>query len=83
MAGSQRLRPNPLDAGEGVILGGDWINIDWPSTLEASTRSGLTAAATYLELNGVRDFTGWHHDDSWLDWPNSPNRGDKDWRVWK
>ena len=47
--GAQRLRPDPLDAGEGVILGGDWIDIDWPSTMEGASRAGLTAAAALLE----------------------------------
>jgi len=82
ITGAQRLRPNPLEAGEGVILGGDWINIDWPSSLEASTRAGLVAAATYLGRNGVRDFSDWQHDENWPDWPNSPNRENKDWRIW-
>ena len=74
--GSQRLRPNPLDAGEGVILGGDWINIDWPSSLEASTRAGLVAAATYLRESGVRDFAEWNHEEKWPDWPNSAKKED-------
>ena len=81
--GSQRLRPNPLDAGEGVILGGDWINIDWPSSLEASTRAGLVAAATYLRESGVRDFAEWNHEEKWPDWPNSPKKEDLDWRIWE
>jgi len=81
--GSQRDRPNPLDAGEGVILGGDWINIDWPSSLEASTRAGLVAAATYLRENGVRDFSDWKHDEKWPDWPNSAKKEDEDWRIWE
>ena len=81
--GSQRDRPNPLDAGEGVILGGDWINIDWPSSLEASTRAGLVAAATYLRENRVRDFSDWKHDEKWPDWPNSAKKEDEDWRIWE
>jgi len=80
--GSSRLRPNALEAGDGVILGGDWINIDWPSCLEASTRAGLVAASTFLKQNSVKDFTDWQHDDNWPDWPLPPDRGDKNWRTW-
>ena len=83
ITGTQRLRPNPLDAGEGVILGGDWINIDWPSSLEASTRAGLVAAATYLSERGVREFAEWNHEEKWPDWPNSANKEDVDWRIWQ
>ena len=83
ITGTQRLRPNPLDAGEGVILGGDWINIDWPSSLEASTRAGLVAAATYLSERGVREFAEWNPEEKWPDWPNSAEKEDVDWRIWQ
>ena len=83
ITGSQRLRPSPLDVGQGVILGGDWIDINWPSSLEASTRAGLVAAATYLRELGVRDFAEWNHGEKWPDWPNSDNKEDVDWRIWQ
>ncbi len=80
--GAQRLRPNPLDAGEGVILGGDWIDIDWPTNLEGASRAGLTAAATLLEQRGNPDLRGWKHEQAWPDWPEAPRRGDEGWREW-
>jgi uncharacterized protein with NAD-binding domain and iron-sulfur cluster len=80
--GAQRLRPDPLDAGEGVILGGDWIDIDWPSTMEGASRAGLTAAAALLEQRGNAEFRGWKHDSEWPDWPEAPRRGAEGWREW-
>ena len=80
--GAQRLRPNPLDAGEGVILGGDWIDIDWPTNLEGASRAGLTAAAALLEQRGNPDLRGWNQEKSWPDWPEAPRRGAEGWREW-
>ncbi len=80
--GTQRLRPDPLDAGEGVILGGDWIDIDWPSTLEGASRAGLTAASALLEQNANKDLAGWNHEHPWPDWPEAPRRGAEGWREW-
>ncbi len=80
--GSQRLRPDPSDAGEGVILGGDWLDIDWPSTMEGATRAGLSAAATILGHRGDSLMRGWQHDDDWPDWPEPPRRGAEGWREW-
>lgn len=81
--GSQRLRPSPIDAGQGVILGGDWIDIEWPSSLEGETRAGLVAAATLLREIGASEFEDWHHDEKWPDWPNPAFEEDYNWRIWK
>jgi hypothetical protein len=80
--GSQRNRPSPLDVGDGVILGGDWLDIDWPSTMEGATRSGLTAASVVIKQRGDSTITEWHHDKSWPDWPDAPKRGAKNWKEW-
>ncbi len=81
-AGSQRNRPSPLDAEEGVILGGDWLDIDWPSTMEGATRAGLTAASIIIEQRGDLTIKEWHHDKSWPDWPDAPKRGAANWKEW-
>lgn len=80
--GAQRLRPNPLDAGQGVILAGDWLDIDWPSTMEGASRAGLTGAAALLEKRGIKEFRDWNHEQAWPDWPEAPRRGAEGWREW-
>lgn len=80
--GTQRLRPEPNDAGEGLLLGGDWLNIDWPTNLEGASRAGLTAAAALLEQRGNLEFAEWNHEKAWPDWPEAPGRGAEEWREW-
>jgi len=80
--GTQRFRPNADDASSGIILGGDWLDTDWPSTMEGAVRGGLSAAAHLLAVSGDEQMNDWHHDMNWPDWPEPPRRGSKGWTEW-
>lgn len=71
--GSTGYRPEANEIIPGLRLCGDYINTNWPSTMEGSVTSGLMAAADALELNN------WNSDDLWVNWPTPPRRGDKKW----
>jgi len=44
----QRARPSPAAIAPGVYLAGDYVDADYPATLEAAVRSGIAAAAAIL-----------------------------------
>ena len=44
----QRPRPSGTRIAPGVYLAGDYVDADYPATLEAAVRSGITAAAAVL-----------------------------------
>ena len=71
--GSTGYRPEANEIIPGLRLCGDYINTNWPSTMEGSVTSGLMAAANILELNN------WNSKDLWVNWPKPPRRGDKKW----
>ncbi|WP_419850042.1 hydroxysqualene dehydroxylase HpnE [Candidatus Poriferisocius sp.] len=51
--GTQRLRPGPATAVDGLFLAGAWTDTGWPATMEGAIRSGNLAAR--LALNHCRD----------------------------
>ena len=71
--GSTKYRLEPNENVPGLIFCGDYINNNWPSTMEGSVTSGLMAAASALELKD------WMNDDLWVNWPEPPRRGDENW----
>ncbi len=71
--GSTKYRPKSNENIPGLMLCGDYIDNNWPSTMEGSVTSGLMAAANALEIKG------WNNDDLWTNWPNPPRRGDEAW----
>ena len=70
---STKLRPSAEEIIPGLILSGDYINNNWPSTMEGAVTSGLMAAATALNMDS------WKNDELWNDWPKPPKRGDQNW----
>jgi len=73
--GSTKFRPEANEIIPGLILCGDYINNNWPSTMEGAVTSGLMAAASALELDD------WKSEDLWGNWPQPPRRGDEKWGV--
>ena len=71
--GSTKYRLEPNENVPGLIFCGDYINNNWPSTMEGSVTSGLMAAASALELKD------WMNEDLWDNWPEPPRRGDENW----
>jgi hypothetical protein len=50
-----RCRPQPAAlADHGIVLAGDWVQTDWPATMEGALRSGLMAAEIALARHGRR-----------------------------
>lgn len=48
-------RPHPAAlADHGIVLAGDWVQTDWPATMEGALRSGLMAAEIALARHGRR-----------------------------
>jgi uncharacterized protein with NAD-binding domain and iron-sulfur cluster len=48
-------RPHPAAlANHGIVLAGDWVQTDWPATMEGALRSGLIAAEIALARHGRR-----------------------------
>jgi len=46
--GSNALRPQPCSAIPQLHLAGDWVETEWPSTIEGAVRAGLSAAKCVL-----------------------------------
>jgi len=50
----RRMRPDRVRLAAGVYIAGDYVNADYPATLEAAVRSGVAAAEAVL-ANGLDD----------------------------
>ena len=72
--GSTKLRLKSDEIIPGLRLCGDYIDNNWPSTMESAVISGLMAASNLLDEN-------WNPEDLWKNWPKPPKRGDSNWNT--
>ena len=72
--GSTKLRLKSDEIIPGLRLCGDYIDNNWPSTMESAVISGLMAASNVLDEN-------WSSEDLWKNWPKPPKRGDSNWNT--
>ena len=70
--GSTKLRLTSNEIIPGLRLCGDYIDNNWPSTMESAVISGLMAASSVLEND-------WNSEELWENWPKPPKRGDSNW----
>jgi len=72
--GSTKLRLKSDEGIPGLRLCGDYIDNNWPSTMESAVISGLMAASNLLDEN-------WNPEELWKNWPKPPKRGDSNWNT--
>ncbi|MCY3772423.1 MAG: hydroxysqualene dehydroxylase HpnE [Gemmatimonadetes bacterium] len=52
--GCDALRPGPSSPLSNFFIAGDWVQTDWPATMESAVRSGYQAAEALLRSQGVQ-----------------------------